>query len=98
VHSLLERQLQYGPLVLIELAETLALNIFAIVAVELGAGVWGMACAAVFRALVGALHMVKVSPVGLVVPASTSSRCVRFLRSALSFKPSDSCSSHAASS
>ena len=46
---LLERQLRYRPLVVVEFAETLAFNAFAITTVALGAGVWGMATAATFR-------------------------------------------------
>jgi O-antigen/teichoic acid export membrane protein len=66
----LERDLRYGPLVVIEVAETLAFNAFAIAAVALGAGVWGMAAALLFRAAVGAVAMVAMSPVGLILPSA----------------------------
>lgn len=65
---LLERQLRYRPVIVVELVETLAFNAFAITTVALGAGVWGMATAATFRTLVGALCMIALSPAGLVVP------------------------------
>jgi polysaccharide transporter, PST family len=65
---LLERELNYRPLIAVELTETLAFNAFAILTVALGAGVWGLAGAATFRTLVGAVCMVAISPVGLVVP------------------------------
>jgi O-antigen/teichoic acid export membrane protein len=78
---LLERQLRYRPLVVVEFAETLAFNAFAITAVALGAGVWGVATAATFRTLVGALCMIAISPTGLVVPRFR----VKLLRPLLAF-------------
>lgn len=66
---LLERQLDYRPLVVIEFAETVAFTMFAIVAVALGAGVWGLAGATTFRCLVGTVLMIVVSPAGLVRPS-----------------------------
>lgn len=78
---LLERTLSYRPLVIVEFVETVAFNAFAIVAVALGAGVWGLAIASIFRAVVGAALMTAVSPVGFVVPRLT----VRLLRPLLSF-------------
>lgn len=66
---LFERQLRYRPLVLLEFTETLAFNAFAITTVALGAGVWGMATAASFRTLVGAIGMIAVSPSGFTMPS-----------------------------
>ncbi len=66
---LFERQLRYRPLVVLDFIETLAFNAFAVTTVALGAGVWGMAAAATFRTLVGALCMIAISPAGLVVPS-----------------------------
>ncbi len=66
---LFERRLEYRPLVVLEFIETLAFNAFAISAVALGAGVWGMATAASFRTLVGALCMIAISPAGLIIPS-----------------------------
>jgi len=65
---LFERQLRYRPLVVLEFTETLAFNAFAISTVVLGAGAWGMAAAASFRTLVGALGMIAISPAGLIIP------------------------------
>lgn len=66
---LFERRLRYRPLVVLEFIETVAFNAFAIVTVALGAGVWGMATAASFRTLVGALGMIAISPAGLILPS-----------------------------
>jgi O-antigen/teichoic acid export membrane protein len=66
---MLERQLQYGRRVRVELSETVAYLCWGIGAVSLGFGVVGLASAAVVRSAVGVLVMRAVSPVGLVQPS-----------------------------
>ncbi|MCU1591870.1 MAG: hypothetical protein JWP11_3126 [Frankiales bacterium] len=66
---MLERQLQYGRRVRVELSETVAYLCWGIGAVSLGFGVVGLATAAVVRSAVGVLVMRSVSPVGLVAPS-----------------------------
>jgi len=65
---LLERRLRYGPRVLVELTESVAYTGTAIVAVALGAGVWGLAGATVARAAAGAVAMNVVTPVRVLRP------------------------------
>lgn len=65
---LLERRLEYRPIVRAEVAETLAWNGWAVAAVLAGMGVWGVATAQVFRAVVGATFLIASGPVGLIVP------------------------------
>ncbi|HEX7298395.1 MAG TPA: oligosaccharide flippase family protein [Solirubrobacteraceae bacterium] len=63
-----ERRLDYRALVRAEVLEIVAYNVFAIAAVALGAGVWGVAAAVVVRSLVGASLVVTSLPPGLVRP------------------------------
>jgi O-antigen/teichoic acid export membrane protein len=64
-----ERSLRYRPLVAIELVEVLVFNAWAIGTVAAGAGVWGMATAAVARSTAGAAMMTAASPIGFVRPS-----------------------------
>lgn len=64
-----ERNLNYGPLLRVEIVEELAYYAWGITAVVLGAGVWGLATASVVKALVGTLVMLSVSPVARLVPS-----------------------------
>lgn len=64
----LERHLEYRPLVVVEIGETVAYFAWALITVALGAGVWGLASAVVARSLVGTVLMNRVAPVGWVVP------------------------------
>src|SRR4051812_28875743 len=64
----LERELRYRPIAFVDLVEAVTYYTWALAAVALGAGVWGMATAVVVRSLVGVLTMVRVGPVGFVRP------------------------------
>ncbi|HEY2603484.1 MAG TPA: oligosaccharide flippase family protein [Thermoleophilaceae bacterium] len=64
----LERSLQYRPIASIEFTESLVYYGWAIGAVELGWGVWGVASATVIRALAGSALMTKASPLALIAP------------------------------
>ncbi len=65
---LTERQMQYGPIVVSEILETAVYAVIAIVSVVLGAGVYGVAAAAVVRSVVGSGYMLAAVPAGLVRP------------------------------
>jgi O-antigen/teichoic acid export membrane protein len=64
----LERELRYRPIALADLVEAVTYYAWALVAVALGAGVWGMATAVVVRSIAGVATIVKVGPVGFVRP------------------------------
>ncbi|HEX2086568.1 MAG TPA: oligosaccharide flippase family protein [Solirubrobacteraceae bacterium] len=64
----LERDLLYRPIAVVDLVEAIAYYAWALVAVALGAGVWGLASAVVARALIGVLLMARIGPCGLVRP------------------------------
>lgn len=64
----LERRLSYRPLVMVEILENVVYYAWAVGAVALGMGVWGLATAVVVRSLSGTAAMTVVSPVGLVRP------------------------------
>lgn len=65
---LLERELRYRPLALVEVVEVAVFQIAAVAAVAAGAGVWGVAGAAVAKTVAGTALMLVVGPVGLVAP------------------------------
>jgi O-antigen/teichoic acid export membrane protein len=71
---MLERELNYGPRVTVELAETLAYYIFAVSAAASGLGIDGVAAASLARGVVGASVMWKVSPVGPILPSVSLKR------------------------
>jgi O-antigen/teichoic acid export membrane protein len=64
-----ERGLAFAPLLAVEVAQELAYYGSGIASVALGAGVWGLATASVFKALVGTGLLLSVSPVGRLVPS-----------------------------
>lgn len=64
----LERSLLYRPVALVDLVEAITYYTWALGTVALGAGVWGMATAVVVRAVMGVLTMMRVGPVGFVLP------------------------------
>jgi O-antigen/teichoic acid export membrane protein len=64
-----ERSLRYAPLLAVEVVEELAYYGWGVTLVLLGAGVWGLATASIFKALVGTLVMLIVSPVGRLFPS-----------------------------
>jgi O-antigen/teichoic acid export membrane protein len=77
----LERALIYRPIAAIDFAESLVYYGWAIATVAAGWGVWGLASAAIARALAGSVLMTAASPLKLITP-----RLVRgTLRSMLGF-------------
>ena len=71
----LEREMSYGPLVRVEVLETLLYFGWAIGTIELlGWGVWGLATGAIVRAAFGAIAIAFVSPVGLPAPTLSWTR------------------------
>ncbi|MEA2309544.1 MAG: hypothetical protein QOI65_1830, partial [Thermoleophilaceae bacterium] len=64
----LERQIQYRPIAFVDLVEAVAYYAWALVAVAVGFGVWGLATAVIARAVVGVVAMNRVGPVGFVRP------------------------------
>jgi O-antigen/teichoic acid export membrane protein len=69
-----ERNLNYAPLVRVEVAEEVSYYVWGITAVVLGAGVWGLATSSVIKALVGTLAILSVSPVARLVPSCSWQR------------------------
>jgi len=65
---LLERELAYRPLTLVEVLETVAHYAWAITTVALGWGVWGLATAFVVRAATGTAVMLAVAPIRALRP------------------------------
>lgn len=59
---LLERELKFQPLVLVEIIETLIFNILLIVLVFYGAGLWSFSLAAFFRGIVGTTLIYLLAP------------------------------------
>jgi O-antigen/teichoic acid export membrane protein len=64
----LERRVDYNVIAKVDVVEAAAFYAWALVAVALGAGVWGFATAVVARAVVGAAMMGRLGPVGVVRP------------------------------
>jgi O-antigen/teichoic acid export membrane protein len=64
----LERNLRYRVIATADVAEALAYYVWAVVAVALGAGVWGMATGVVVRSVVGSSTVIARGPVGLLRP------------------------------
>jgi O-antigen/teichoic acid export membrane protein len=65
---LLERTLAYRPLAAVEVSQVAVFNVVATVLVAAGLGVWGVAIAIIVRSIAGAVLMIRVSPMGFVVP------------------------------
>ena len=59
-----ERNLDYRPLLTVEVLEELTYYTWGVSTVLLGAGVWGLASASIAKALVGTVVMLVISPVG----------------------------------
>jgi O-antigen/teichoic acid export membrane protein len=64
----LERQLLYRPVALVDLVESVSYYVWALAAVALGLGIWGLATAVVAKSIVGVVTMMRVGPVGFVRP------------------------------
>lgn len=69
----LERALEYRPIARIDFTESLVYYGWAIATVWAGWGVWGLASAAVVRALAGSVLMAMASPVPMLTPRLTRS-------------------------
>lgn len=82
----LERELSYRPLAVVEIAESLGYYAWAIAAVALGAGAWGVATAVLVRSLIGTATMLAVVPASRMVPRFEWSRVRRFIGFGLSFQ------------
>jgi O-antigen/teichoic acid export membrane protein len=81
-----ERHLNYSPLVRVEVVEEASYYIWGIVTLALGAGVWGLATASVFRALVGILVLLSVSPVARLAPGYSWQRIKPMLGFGIKFQ------------
>lgn len=64
----LERELSYRSLFRVEVLENAAFHAWAIATVAVGWGVWGLASAALARALVGSSVMLWIAPIGILRP------------------------------
>jgi O-antigen/teichoic acid export membrane protein len=64
----LERRLDYRAIASIEFTESLSYYLWAIATVAAGWGVWGLASAAIVRALTGSVLMAVASPLGAITP------------------------------
>ena len=82
----LERNLNYGPLVKIEVMEEGSFYVWGIATILLGAGVWGLATAAVVRSLVGTLVLLRVSPVARLLPEYSWTRIKPMLSFGIKFQ------------
>lgn len=65
---MLERELLYRPVAFVDLVEAAVYYAWALGAVAIGFGVWGLATAVIVRATVGVVVMNRVGPVGFVRP------------------------------
>jgi O-antigen/teichoic acid export membrane protein len=83
---LFERDLRYQPLVVVELIETLTYYAWAIGTVLGGWGVWGLASATPVRAVVGAVIMTAISPVGFLLPRFSWTRVRGLLRFGMQYQ------------
>ena len=64
----LERQLSYGPLALVDIVEVVTYYCWSIPGVLLGGGVWALATGTVVRAICGTATLMRFSSVGIVRP------------------------------
>jgi O-antigen/teichoic acid export membrane protein len=63
-----ERQLNYRPMAIVEIVETSVYYVWAVVTIILGWGVWGLATAAVARAMFGTILLLIMLPEGRLAP------------------------------
>jgi O-antigen/teichoic acid export membrane protein len=73
-YILYERRLDYRPMAVVEVVETTVYYVWAIVTILVGWGVWGLATAAVVRALVGTTLLFVWLPEGRVAPVPSWTR------------------------
>ena len=71
---LLERQLSYRPLAVVEMVETICYFVWAIVTVSMGWGVWGLASASLVRAFTGTAVLLAVLPSARLIPSLSWAR------------------------
>lgn len=64
----LERRLRYSAIATVDVAEALAFYAWALAAVALGMGVWGIATAMYARAACGTILMARIGPFGILRP------------------------------
>ena len=81
-----ERNLDYRPLLTVEVLEELTYYTWGVSTVLLGAGVWGLASASIAKALVGTVVMLVISPVGRLKPAYSWRRLRPMLGFGLKFQ------------
>jgi O-antigen/teichoic acid export membrane protein len=72
--ALFERKLDYGPLVRMEVVQTLAYALFLVIGLLIVPSVWVLAAAVVFRSVVGTVVVAHASSVGLVAPVADRDR------------------------
>ena len=77
----LERDLRYGPIASVDFTESLVYYAWAIATVWIGWGIWGLATAAVVRALTASVLMTMASPLPVITPRLE----IETLRSMLAF-------------
>ena len=67
-YILYERRLDYKPLAMVEVVETVAYYAWAVATISIGWGVWGLATAAVVRAAIGSALLLLFLPESRVAP------------------------------
>jgi O-antigen/teichoic acid export membrane protein len=78
-YILYERRLDYRPMAMVEVVETSVYYVWAIVTVVIGWGVWGLATAAVARALFGSALLFALLPEGRVAPIPSWTKVKKLL-------------------
>ena len=74
-----ERRLNYRPMALVDVVETIIYYVWAIVTISLGWGVWGLATAFVVRSLVGMVLLLALTPEGRVAPVPSWNKVRKLL-------------------
>jgi O-antigen/teichoic acid export membrane protein len=82
----LEREMEYRLVLQTEIVETVVWNAWAVIAVLLGAGVWGVASAQIARALVGYVLLGLRGPHGFIAPILSWSRVRPLLKFGAKFQ------------
>lgn len=81
-----ERALAFGVIARAEIIEMIAYNVAAIAAVAVGFGVWGVAGAAIVRAVAGSVSLVRYQGIGLLRPRWSASFVRENARFGLTFQ------------
>lgn len=82
----LQRNLNFGPVAMVEVGEVLAYYACGVGAVAAGFGVWGLAAASIVKAVVGTAILLRVAPIGLLAPLPSVRRIRPLLRFGLRFQ------------